>query len=247
MMSRTKLLLGALVGWLALSPPGLAEAQTQSLDGLSLPAGSYYDTSGAAIGPHGGTLTRADDYLLELVVREEGQVQVYAYDAEGMPVAIDEVDLDQLTLATEQGQVDVRLRREAGYPYLLGYYDPFYFDPFWYGAGFLWVYYPPTILIRDRPVVIPRTPTRGYGEAVPGGAAPRSRARAPARSAPVDPGNAAPSGRGYRAPAAPVPSRPTPAPEVRPRATPAPSAPPPSRSAPAPSPSPRGYPAGRPR
>lgn len=133
-----------------------------------LPGGTFLDESGVLIGPHGGTLTQAGNFLLETVVLRDGTVQVYAYNEEGVLIPVDQIGIGQVTLQTSRGQVTVDLQ-PGEKTYLVGYYDPFLYYPFYYGSiGYFQVFYPQTIFIQNRPVTVtPPAPPGGFRGGVP--------------------------------------------------------------------------------
>jgi hypothetical protein len=132
------------------------DAEAQGRISVDFSAGFSLDPQGYWVGPQGGLITPVSGYYLETVVLPGGDVRVYAYDEYGDPVPASALGLGQITLDTEYGPISVRLG-VGGYDYLIGYYDPFYYDSYLSrGYGYFHVGFPRSIYVYERPVTIAR-------------------------------------------------------------------------------------------
>jgi hypothetical protein len=75
------------------------------------------------VAPHGGTVTRVGDNLVEVVIMPKGEVQTYAYTLDAQPIAIAEISIPEIQITHNNKPYKVKLKPHASDPYLVGYID----------------------------------------------------------------------------------------------------------------------------
>jgi hypothetical protein len=75
------------------------------------------------VAPHGGTVTRVGDNLVEVVIMPKGEVQTYAYTIDAQPIPVSEVSVPEIEIQYQKKPYKVKMKPHESDAYLVGYID----------------------------------------------------------------------------------------------------------------------------
>src|SRR5262249_14584140 len=117
---------------------------------LDIPEPPKFSPQGEFIPPHKGTVQTVEDKHVEVVVAPSGDVQVYAYEQDGLEIPVTEINLTQINVIIEGKPCLVTLRPDLWGGYFIGRVS----GPRVVAKARVEIAFPEPVVIHKRPIVV---------------------------------------------------------------------------------------------